>query len=202
MVAIVDYGVGNVFSLEGSLKELGATVVYTKDPKQIKQADRVILPGVGAFGDASEKLFKSGLVDLLKEEVIKGKPFMGICLGMQLMFEEGYEYGRYPGLGLIEGSVQGIENYVSKKMKIPHMGWNHLHLEKESPLFKYVKEDCMVYFVHSYHGVDCEKSRIATTDYGGVLTAAVQKENVFGCQFHPEKSGETGLNILKAFLEV
>ena len=202
MVAIIDYGVGNLFSLKSSLKEIGAEAVVTSDEKVIAEADRIILPGVGAFEDAARKLRDSGMADVVKREAAAGKPMMGICLGMQLMFDVGYEYGVHEGLGLIRGSVRPIADVIPEGYKIPHIGWNLLKFRKESPLFKYIKEDDYVYFVHSYYAAECDESVIAATEYGADLTAAVANGNVYGCQFHPEKSGEVGMKILKAFMEL
>ena len=202
MLAIIDYGVGNLFSLVSSLKSIGVDAVITSDPKVIENADRLILPGVGAFGDASEKLKISGLEGIIKNAVEKGTPLMGICLGMQLLFEKSYEYGEHQGLGLLKGNVIGMEGTIPKELKIPHIGWNSLKFTKKSPIFKYINEGDCVYFVHSFYAVDCEDSLIATAEYGRDLTAAVQQDNVYGCQFHPEKSGSVGLKILKAFSEV
>ena len=202
MLAIIDYGVGNLFSLVSSLKSIGVDAVITSDPKVIENADRLILPGVGAFGDASEKLRLSGLTEIIKNAVKKGTPLMGICLGMQLLFEKSYEYGEHQGLGLLKGNVIGMEGTIPKELKIPHIGWNSLKFTSTSPIFKYINEGDCVYFVHSFYAVDCEDSLIATAEYGRDLTAAVQKGNVYGCQFHPEKSGSVGLKILKAFSEV
>lgn len=202
MLAIIDYGVGNLFSLVSSLKSIGVDAVITRDPKVIENADRLILPGVGAFGDASEKLRLSGLTEIIKNAVKKGTPLMGICLGMQLLFEKSYEYGEHQGLGLLKGSVIGMEGTIPKEFKIPHIGWNSLKFISTSPIFKYINEGDCVYFVHSFYAVDCEDSLIATAEYGRDLTAAAQKGNVYGCQFHPEKSGSVGLKILKAFSEV
>ncbi|MBQ6151599.1 MAG: imidazole glycerol phosphate synthase subunit HisH [Mogibacterium sp.] len=202
MVAIIDYGVGNLFSLRSSLKEIGAEAVVTSDEKVIAEADRIILPGVGAFEDAARKLRESGMAEVVKREAAAGKPMMGICLGMQLMFDVGYEYGVHEGLGLIKGSVRPIADVIPEGYKIPHIGWNLLKFKRESPLFKYIKEDDYVYFVHSYYAAECDESVIAATEYGAELTAAVANGNVYGCQFHPEKSGEVGMNILKAFMEL
>ncbi len=202
MVAIIDYGVGNLFSLKSSLKEIGAEAVVTSDEKVIAEADRIILPGVGAFEDAARKLRESGMAEVVKREASAGKPVMGICLGMQLMFDVGYEYGVHEGLGLIKGSVRPIADVIPAGYKIPHIGWNLLKFRKESPLFKYIKEDDYVYFVHSYYAAECDESVIAVTEYGAELTAAVANGNVYGCQFHPEKSGEVGMKILKAFVEL
>ena len=202
MVAIIDYGVGNLFSLKSSLKEIGAEAVVTSDEKVIAEADRIILPGVGAFEDAARKLRDSGMAEVVKREAAAGKPMMGICLGMQLMFDVGYEYGVHEGLGLIRGSVRAIADVIPEGYKIPHIGWNLLKFKKESPLFKYIKEDDYVYFVHSYYAAECDEPVIAVTEYGAELTAAVANGNVYGCQFHPEKSGEVGMKILKAFMEL
>ncbi len=203
MIAIVDYGVGNLFSLNSSLAAIGADSVVTNDAEVLKKAERIILPGVGAFGDAADKLRATGLVDLLISEAKSGKPFLGICLGMQLLFDVGYEYGEHKGLGLIPGEIRPIEDVIPAGLKIPHIGWNALHFKQpDNPLFRYIKEGDCVYFVHSFYGAKCEESVIATAEYGAELTAAVASGNVFGCQFHPEKSGNVGLNILKAFCEV
>ena len=202
MLAIIDYGVGNLFSLQCSLKKIGVEAVVTKDADVIKNADRIILPGVGAFGDAAEKLRATGLVDVIKEQAQSGKPFLGICLGMQLLFDKGYEYGEHDGLGFIKGNVIPLEGEIPAELNIPHMGWNALSLDKNCPLFKYIEDGDCVYFVHSYFATDCNESVVATAEYGIPVTAAVCKGNIFGCQFHPEKSGETGLKILKAFCEI
>ena len=202
MIAIIDYGVGNLFSLRSSLREIGAEAVVTSDEKVIAEADRIILPGVGAFEDAARKLRESGMADVVKREAAAGKPVMGICLGMQLLFDVSYEYGEHEGLGLIRGSVRPISDVIPEGYKIPHIGWNLLRFRKDSPLFKYIKEGDYVYFVHSYYAADCDDSVIADTEYGAWLTAAVADGNVYGCQFHPEKSGDAGMNILKAFVEL
>ena len=204
MIAIIDYGVGNLFSLCSSLKSIGAEAVVTPDPAVIRAADRIILPGVGAFADAAEKLRATGLDRVLLEEAANGKKIMGICLGMQMLFEESHEYGVHKGLGLIPGRVVPMAGYIPEGLKIPHIGWNPLILKGESkhPLLKYVNEGDCVYFVHSYFATDCNDSVIATAEYGRELTAAVAKDNVMGCQFHPEKSGKVGLSILKAFCEL
>ena len=204
MIAIIDYGVGNLFSLCSSLKSIGAEAVVTPDPAVIRAADRIILPGVGAFADAAQKLRATGLDQVLLEEAARGKKIMGICLGMQMLFEESHEYGIHKGLGLIPGRVVPMAGYIPEGLKIPHIGWNPLILKGESkhPLLKYVEEGDCVYFVHSYFATDCTESVIATAEYGKELTAAVAKDNVMGCQFHPEKSGRVGLSILKAFCEM
>lgn len=202
MVAIIDYGVGNLFSLKSSFAAIGQAAVVSSDKEEIRKADRIILPGVGAFADAAEKLRASGLGELLLEEAAKGKPIMGICLGMQLLFEESHEYGIHRGLGLIPGAVMPISDVIPPDLKIPHIGWNALNFGgKEHPLWANIEEGDHVYFVHSFYAANCEDSVIATAEYGAKLTAAVAKGNVMGCQFHPEKSGEVGLKILKAFCE-
>lgn len=199
MIAIVDYGVGNLFSLKSSFAAIGEDAVVTSDASELARARKIILPGVGAFADAAAKLRASGLAEAVRAEAAKGKPLMGICLGMQLLFERSFEYGEHEGLGLIHGSVRPIADVIPKDLKIPQIGWNALHFVKKSPLFANVCEGDCVYFVHSYYAAECEDAVIATTDYGAPLTAAVADRNVFGCQFHPEKSGTVGLNILKAF---
>ena len=201
MIAIIDYGVGNLFSLKSSFAAIGVSAVVTNDPETIKKADRIILPGVGAFRDAAIKLRESGMDQLVREEAGKGKPVMGICLGMQLLFDKSFEYGEYEGLGLIPGKVVPMKGVISEDLKIPHIGWNPLIFKKKSPLFKYIEDGDCVYFVHSYYATDCDEAVLATAEYGAELTAAVQKGNVYGCQFHPEKSGKVGLRILKAFAE-
>ena len=201
MTAIVDYGVGNLFSLQSSLAAIGAEAVVTADPALLRSADRIILPGVGAFGDAARKLRESGLDAVLKELAAQGKPLMGICLGMQLLFDKSYEFGEFQGLGLIPGVVRPIADVIPADYKIPHIGWNALRFTQPSPLFAHIAEGDCVYFVHSFYA-DCGESVIATAEYGAPLTAAVAKDNVYGCQFHPEKSGTVGLAILKAFTEL
>ena len=201
MIAVIDYGVGNLFSLCSSLDAIGAESVVTSDPEVIRSADKIILPGVGAFADAICKLRESGLDKLIIEEASKGKPLFGICLGMQMLFEKSYEYGEHEGLRLLRGNVVGMEGRLPSQLKIPHIGWNYLKFYKKHPLFKYINEGDYVYFVHSYYAEDCEESLIASTEYGKMMTAAVALGNVAGTQFHPEKSGEVGLKILKAFCE-
>ena len=205
MIAIVDYGVGNLFSLSSSFRSIGADILVTSDPETIRSADKIVLPGVGAFGDAAKLLRQSGLDRVVIEEANSGKPLLGICLGMQLLLNRSFEYGEHQGLGLISGSVVPMEPVVPRGYKVPHIGWNALHFPKDkpvSPLFRYVKEGDCVYFVHSYFGTNCEESVIAMAEYGPELTAAVARDNVFGTQFHPEKSGPVGLNILRAFCEL
>ena len=202
MIAIVDYGVGNLFSLESSLKRVGAETVVTSDRAVIERAEKIILPGVGAFADAAKKLKESGLGDVVKAQAALGKPVMGICLGMQILFEKSYEYGENEGLGLLKGNVVPMKGYIDENLKIPHIGWNTLRFVRKNPLFKYLKDGDYVYFVHSYFVSGCQDSLIADTEYGKPLTAAVAKGNVYGCQFHPEKSGDVGLKILQAFCEL
>ncbi len=202
MIAIIDYGVGNLFSLSCSFHAIGADVVVTNDVETIRQAEKIILPGVGAFQDAAQKLRSSGLDAVLREQVKEGKPLLGICLGMQLLFDKSYEYGEHEGLGLIPGCVRPIADVIPSDLKIPHIGWNALQFTKENPLFSKIKDGDHVYFVHSFYAADCADSVIATSEYGAHLTAAVANGNVYGCQFHPEKSGNVGLNILKAFVEM
>ena len=201
MIAVIDYGVGNLFSLCSSLRRIGASVEVTSDPDVIRKADKLILPGVGAFADAAKKLRDSGLDKVIKEQAREGKEIMGICLGMQMLFEKSYEFGEYEGLGLLKGSVIPMEGTIPKDLKIPHIGWNELHFARESKLLRYIKEGDWVYFVHSFYVDPAAESVVATAEYGKEVTAAVQKGNVMGCQFHPEKSGEVGLNILRAFCE-
>ncbi len=203
MIAILDYGVGNLFSLKSSLDAIGELAFVSGDENEIRKADRVILPGVGAFEDAAAKLKKSGLADLLIKLAEEGKPIMGICLGMQLLFERSFEYGEHEGLGLIKGEVRPIRDVVKGEYKIPHMGWNKLRFtQNKSSLFKHINDGDYVYFVHSYFADKCSGDTVAVTEYGAPLTAAVQHGNVMGCQFHPEKSGDVGLKILKAFCEI
>lgn len=200
MVAIVDYGVGNLFSLRSSLMAIGADVRLVSDADELKKAERIVLPGVGAFSDAAKKLRESGMFDAIKEEAAAGKPILGICLGMQLLFEKSFEFGVHDGLGLIKGEVRPISEVIPEGYKIPHIGWNGLDFLPH-PLFKDLKKGDCVYFVHSFYGANCPEI-IATANYGADLTAAVAKDNVMGCQFHPEKSGPKGLAILKSFCEI
>ena len=205
MIAIIDYGVGNLFSLKSSLESVGADAVVTGDEAVIKSADKIVLPGVGAFRDAANKLKKTHMDDVVYEMAQRGKPLLGICLGMQLLFEKSYEYGEHQGLGLIPGVMADLKEDIPANLKVPHMGWNSLQLTekgKKHPLFKYSKEGDYVYFVHSFYGKDCDESLLATSEYGIPVTASAANENVMGCQFHPEKSGEVGLRILKAFSEI
>ena len=203
MIAIVDYGVGNLFSLKSSFAKIGAEVIVTGDEKVIRSADKIILPGVGAFGDAATKLKESGLAEVVVSEARSGKPVMGICLGMQLLFEKSYEYGEHEGLGLLKGAVVPMKGVIPADLKIPHIGWNSLDFtDKESKLFRFIKNGDFVYFVHSYYATECDEDVIAYAEYGANLCAAVERDNVFGCQFHPEKSGDVGLSILRGFCEL
>ena len=202
MTAIVDYGVGNLSSLVGSLSHIGENAVVTADPTALLSADRIILPGVGAFGDAADRLFSSGLAEVLRCAVEKGIPLLGICLGMQLLFERSTEYGEHKGLGLIRGDVLPIAEDASFPYKVPHMGWNSLTICRPSPLLRYVKEGDYVYYVHSYCVRNAGDAVSATSDYGCEIVGAVSSGNVYGTQFHPEKSGEVGLSILRAFCEL
>ncbi len=202
MIAIIDYGVGNLFSLMSSLEYLGLESCVTSSKDVIEKADRIILPGVGAFGDAIKKLEDTGLIPFLREQA-KKKPFLGICLGMQLLFETSNEYGDYKGIGLIEGDIVSLEPDISdKNLKVPHMGWNRLDIKKDDDIFKYTSDGEYVYYVHSYYGVNCQKSTLATSEYGVSVTGVVKNGFVYGMQFHPEKSGDTGLRLLKAFSEI
>ncbi len=203
MVAIIDYGVGNLFSLKSSFAAIGEKAVVSSNPEEIISADKIILPGVGAFADAIKKLKNSKLDKVLLSEAANGKPIMGICLGMQLLFEKSLEYGEHEGLSLIPGVVRPIADKITKDLKIPHMGWNALEFCGEKhPLFKYLSEGDCVYFVHSFFADNCGDNTIAVSEYGAPITAAVANGNVMGCQFHPEKSGDVGLKILKAFCEI
>ena len=203
MIAIVDYGVGNLFSLKSSFKMIGQEVVVTSDARVLEESDKIILPGVGAFGDAIDKLRQAGLDKVVSGLVMGGKPLMGICLGMQLLFDGGYEHGFKSGLGLIPGFVKPISEIIPPELKVPQIGWNALKLTSpKSPLFKYIEDGDSVYFVHSFSARECENSVIANTEYGVDLCAAVGNGNIYGCQFHPEKSGNVGLNILRGFCEL
>ncbi len=201
MIAVIDYGVGNLFSLVSSLRAVGAEAEVTSDPDVIRSAEKLILPGVGAFADAAAKLRQSGLHELIREEAAGGKELLGICLGMQLLFEVSEEYGEHEGLGLLHGRVVPMEGVIPPALKIPQIGWNQLHFVRQHRLLRYIRENDCVYFVHSYYAADCADSLVATTEYGAELTAMVARDNVMGCQFHPEKSGNVGLRILRAFCE-
>lgn len=205
MISIIDYGVGNLFSLKSSFQFIGHEAVVTSDPTVIHASEKIILPGVGAFEDAAKKLRDSGLDEVIKEETAEGKSLLGICLGMQMLFDRSYEYGEHLGLGLIHGNVKPIAPVIGEGLKIPHIGWNALRFPKDkekSRLYRYVKEGDCVYFVHSFAAMDCEEAVTASAEYGAMLTASVEDVNVYGTQFHPEKSGEVGLNILRAFCEL
>ncbi len=203
MTAIIDYGVGNLFSISCSLDAIGEKNVITGDKQVLMSADRIILPGVGAFRDAISKLRSTELDKTVLELAASGKPLLGICLGMQMLFDKSFEYGEYDGLGLIPGSVRPIADEIPNDLKIPHIGWNALvFTNNNSRIFKYIKDGDHVYFVHSYHACDCDEYITAKSEYGASLCASVERGNVFGCQFHPEKSGNTGLSILKAFCEI
>jgi len=201
MIAIVDYGVGNLFSLQSSFAAIGQEAVATGDPAVLRSADKLLLPGVGAFRDAAAKLRSTGLGAVVKSEAAAGKPLLGVCLGMQMLFDRSLEYGDHEGLGLIPGTVRPIADVIGPELKIPQIGWNALHMTRKNLLLGRIREGDFVYFVHSYYAADCDDAVIATTEYGAELTAAVARDNVFGCQFHPEKSGDVGLNILRAFCE-
>ena len=203
MIVIVDYGVGNLFSLVSSLRSLGLAAEVTGDTGRLRAADQIILPGVGAFGDARRKLDDTGLVPVLQEEAEK-KPLLGICLGMQLLFDKSFEYGEHPGLGLVPGQVVDLhQDLTDKTLKVPHMGWNSLQILRDDPLFRYVRDGEYVYYVHSFYARDCVESTLATSQYGNVaVTGVVRRGNVYGTQFHPEKSGDTGLRLLRAFAEL
>ena len=203
MIAVIDYGVGNLFSLSSSLAYLGLENKITRSARELDEASHIILPGVGAFGDAMEKLASTGLVPELERQAENGKPLLGICLGMQLLFEKSYEYGEHEGLGFIQGEVCPLEpDLTDKSLKVPQIGWNALHIVKDDPLFKYIHEGEYVYYVHSYYGKNCTESTLATSEYSIPVTGAVRAGKVYGTQFHPEKSGDTGLRILKAFAEL
>ncbi|MBE6762018.1 MAG: imidazole glycerol phosphate synthase subunit HisH [Ruminococcaceae bacterium] len=203
MIAIVDYGCGNLYSLQCSLNFLNLESKITSDPEDIKSADKIILPGVGAFGDAVELLKKSGLDEVVKAEAAKGKYILGICLGMQLLFEKSFEYGEHNGLGLIKGEVCPLSDDIKSDLKIPHMGWNSLNIKDLSdPIFKYTKQGDYVYYVHSFYAKNCDEALLASSDYEVTVPGLVKNKNVYGAQFHPEKSGDVGLNLLKAFAEL
>lgn len=201
MIAIIDYGVGNLFSLKSSFAAIGKEAVVTGNKEEIEKAERIILPGVGAFSDAMKKLEQSGLAEVIKDQAAKKKPLLGICLGMQLLFEKSFEYGEHKGLGLIDGEIRPIAEVIPDSLKIPHIGWNALEFKNKTDIFKYIKSGDFVYFVHSYYAATDDKNITAVAEYGYPLTASVMKNNIFGCQFHPEKSGNVGLDILKAFCE-
>ena len=200
MIGIIDYGVGNLFSLCSSCKAIGEEAFVSGDASQLAKADRLILPGVGAFEDAARKLNDSGMAEFVRQQAASGKPLLGICLGMQLLFEKSYEYGCHQGLGLLKGQVVPMEGKLPANLKIPHMGWNALDVRRGTLMEGLSGQ--YVYFVHSFFAENCEDSLSAVTEYGIPITAAVEKGNIFGCQFHPEKSGNVGLSILRKFAEV
>ncbi len=202
MIAIIDYGVGNLFSLSSSLNYLGLENEVTGSAAEIARADRLILPGVGAFGDAADKLRATGLVNCIREKVDQGAPMLGICLGMQLLFEKSYEYGEHEGLGLIEGQVCPLQNELTPPLKVPHIGWNRLDILQDDPIFRYIQNGDYVYYVHSFYAARCEKSTLAVSNYGVNVPGVVRQGKVYGMQFHPEKSGRVGLNLLRAFSEL
>lgn len=203
MIAIVDYGVGNLFSLVSSLRALELEAQVTREAAELRAADRIILPGVGAFGDARAKLDATGLVPVLREEAAR-KPLLGICLGMQLLFDRSSEYGDHPGLGLVPGEVTDLRaDLEDPSLKVPHMGWNSLHVLRDDPLFRYFRDGEYVYYVHSFYARNCTESTLAVSQYGNVaVTGVVRSGNIWGTQFHPEKSGDAGLRLLKAFGEL
>ena len=203
MIAVIDYGVGNLFSLSSSLAYLGLDNMVTSRAEDLQAADSLILPGVGAFGDAAAKLCESGLFDVVKQQAAAGKPLLGICLGMQLLFEKSTEYGEHEGLGLIPGTVEALRpDLADQSLKVPHIGWNSLQIIKEDPLFRYIKPGDYVYYVHSFYAKNCAANTLAVSDYSIPVTGVVQAGSIYGTQFHPEKSGEVGLNLLKAFAEL
>ncbi len=202
MLVIVDYGVGNLFSLRSSLKYIGADAVITGDKELIRSAERIILPGVGAFGDAAEKLRSKGLDKVVCSAAAEGKPLLGICLGMQLLFEKSWEFGEHEGLGLLKGEVIPMQGRLRSELRIPHIGWNALHKKAGCPILKYTDEGEYVYFVHSFFVPGSNENCCASAEYDEEVTAVAAKGNVFGCQFHPEKSGDAGLSILRAFCEI
>ena len=202
MIAIIDYGVGNLFSLASSLRAIGQDCVITADAAQLKAADRIILPGVGAFEDAARKLRATGLVETIRSETANGKPLLGICLGMQMLFDKSFEYGEHEGLGLIPGVVAPLAPQLPEGLKVPHIGWNRLDLVKPGdPVFRYTKPADYVYYVHSFYATQCEENTLAVSEYGIPVTGCVRRGSVLGMQFHPEKSGDAGLRLLRAFCE-
>ena len=200
MVGIIDYGVGNLFSLCSSFRAIGAEAFVSGDPEALAKADRLVLPGVGAFEDAAKKLRASGLEDFVRQQAAAGKPLLGICLGMQMLFEKSYEYGEHEGLGLLRGQVVPMEGKLPGELKIPHMGWNKLEVRQGKLLEE--ADGAYVYFVHSFYAEGCADSLAAVTEYGIPITAAVEQGNIYGCQFHPEKSGNVGLAILRRFCDM
>ena len=200
MIGIIDYGVGNLFSLCSSCKAIGEEAFVSGDASELVKADRLILPGVGAFEDAAKKLRDTGMADFVRQQAAEGKPLLGICLGMQLLFEKSYEYGCHEGLGLLKGQVVPMEGKLPPELKIPHMGWNALDVKGGTLLDGLTGQ--YVYFVHSFFAENCAESPSAVTEYGIPITAAVERGNIYGCQFHPEKSGNVGLSILRKFVRI
>ena len=200
MVGIIDYGVGNLFSLCSSFRAIGVEAFVSGDPEALAKADRLVLPGVGAFEDAAKKLRASGLEGFVKQQAAAGKPLLGICLGMQMLFEKSYEYGEHEGLGLLRGQVVPMEGKLPGELKIPPMGWNKLEVRQGKLLEE--TDGAYVYFVHSFYAEGCEDSLAAVTELGIPITAAVEQGNIYGCQFHPEKSGNVGLAILRRFCDM
>ena len=202
MLAIVDYGVGNLYSLASSLGVLGVEYEVASEPARLREASHIILPGVGAFADAAEKLRQSGMWTAVLEEARRGKPLLGICLGMQMLFDKSYEYGEHAGLGLIPGEVCPLIDDIAPGLKVPHIGWNRLDVRRDDPLFRYFENGRHVYYVHSFYARHCEADTLATSDYSIPVTGAVRRGSVYGVQFHPEKSGDAGLGLLRAFAEM
>ena len=202
MIAIIDYGVGNLYSLSHSLSFLGIENKVTRNPEEILAADKIILPGVGAFGDARQKLRETGMDTLVVQKAKAGAPLLGICLGMQLLFQKSYEYGEHEGLSLLPGEICPLKPDIPDNLKVPHIGWNGLHILGDSPLLKDIQEGDSVYYVHSFYAKGAGDAVKAVAEYSVDVPGLVQRGNVFGAQFHPEKSGPVGLGILKAFGEV
>ena len=202
MTGIIDYGVGNLFSLRCSFDAIGEETLVSGSAEELDRAERIILPGVGAFGDAAEKLEATGLGEYVRARARAGTPLLGICLGMQLLFDRGFEFGEHRGLGIVRGDVVPMKGFIPEGLKIPQIGWNALRKNGRATLFSDVRDGDCVYFVHSYYAKCADSDVAAYTEYGEPITAAVESGNVFGCQFHPEKSGRTGLDILKRFCEI
>ena len=201
MIAIIDYGVGNLYSLSHSLTHIGVENVISRDPAVIEAADKLILPGVGAFGDAKKKLDDTGLTSLIVRRAKEGTPLLGICLGMQMLFDKSYEYGEHEGLHLIPGEIRPIEPDLKTPLKVPHIGWNTLNIVRPCELTQYISEGDSVYYVHSYYAKNIGSALVASSEYDVTIPGIVSSGSVWGTQFHPEKSGEIGLRILRAFAE-
>ena len=202
-VTIIDYGLSNLLSVQHAFAHFGAETLVTGKAEDVLAADALVLPGVGAFKDGMAGLEKLGLIEPIRQKAAAGTPLLGICLGMQLLFKKSYEYGEHEGLGFVKGEVCPLEpDLADKSLKVPQIGWNALHIVKDDPLFKYIREGEYVYYVHSYYGKNCAESTLAVSDYSIPVTGAVRAGRVYGTQFHPEKSGDTGLRILKAFAEL